>query len=172
MHLLIVDTETTGLTRQDEIVEFAGLLVRMDGGRLYEVERYQGLREPNCPMNPWAMAAHGLTEYELSGQQLDLAKMRSLFNRCDVVVAHNASFDQRFIEPVLPASRDCTWICSCRRINWKAHGMPNGKLQDLIRHHGINPGRAHRAMSDVVALKELLEHKRQYLDELVSNLVV
>ena len=60
MYILIVDTETTGLTRQDQIVEFAGLLVQKVGSRLCEVEQYQGLREPDCPMHPMAMAAHGL----------------------------------------------------------------------------------------------------------------
>ena len=169
MYILIVDTETTGLTRQDQIVEFAGLLVQKVGSRLCEVEQYQGLREPDCPMHPMAMAAHGLSEYELSGQQLDLMKMQNMFSRCDMVVAHNASFDRRFIEPVLPVSSECTWVCSCRGINWKAHGMKNGRLQELIRHHGIDPGRAHRAMSDVVALKKLLEYSQEYLEELTAN---
>ena len=171
MKILIVDTETTGLTAEDEIVEFAGLLLWKDGWRLREVAKYHGLREPECSMHPAAMAAHGLSEYELSDQRLDLAKMRSLFERCDVVVAHNAHFDRRFIEPILPVSRKRTWLCSCHGINWKAHGMKNKRLQTLVEHHGIDPGRAHRAMADVVALKRLLEKKRRYLEELVSEFV-
>jgi len=167
MKILIVDTETTGLTRHDEIVEFAGLLLHRDGTRLRELGRYEGLREPACNINPHAQAAHGLSMSKLRGQRLDMSLVGDLFNRCDVVVAHNASFDRRFLQSLVPESETCHWLCSCRGIAWKSHGMPNGKLQDLIAHHGIDPGQAHRAMSDVVALAKLLA-KHRYLDELTA----
>ena len=49
--------------------------------------------------------------------------------------------------------------------------MPNARLQDLIAHHGINSGQAHRAMSDVIALAKLLA-KGGYLDELTAGVTV
>jgi len=44
MKILIVDTETTGLTHGDEIVEIVCLLLEKRKGRLSEVGRYEGLR--------------------------------------------------------------------------------------------------------------------------------
>lgn len=171
MHLLIIDTETTGLTREDEIVEFAGLLLHRSGSRLRHVRSYEGLREPGCPINPRAQAAHGLSMTKLRGQRLDMSTVSNLFTQADVVIAHNAAFDRRFVQALVPESRTCHWLCSCRGIAWKSHGMPNGRLQDLLAHHDIDPGRAHRAMSDVVALAKLLA-KRRYLDELTARVEV
>ena len=171
MNLLIIDTETTGLTHDDEIVEFAGLLLLRSASRLRQIASYEGLREPGCPINSRAQAAHGLSKAKLRGQRLDMKVIASLFHRADVVVAHNAAFDRRFVQSLIPESKMCHWLCSCRGIAWKSHGMPNGKLQDLIAHHGIDPGRAHRAMSDVIALAKLLA-KRRYLDELTADVVL
>ena len=172
MYVLIVDTETTGLTRNDEVVEFAGLLLQRQDSRLQKIASYEGLREPTCNINPHAQAAHGLSMSKLRGRRLDMSLVGDLFNRCDVVVAHNASFDRRFLDSLVPESRSCHWLCSCRGIAWKkSHGMPNGKLQDLIAHHGIDPGQAHRAMSDVIALANLLA-KHRYLDELTAEVAV
>ncbi len=171
MKILIVDTETTGLTHGDEIVEFAGLLLERQGDRLRQIGRYDGLREPGCRINPHAEAAHGLSMSKLRGQRLDMSAVSDLFTLCDVAVAHNAPFDRRFLDTLIPESRSCHWLCSCRGIAWKSHGMPNGRLQDLLAHHGIDPGRAHRAMSDVVALAKLLA-RRRYLDELTAGVIV
>ena len=171
MKILVVDTETTGLTHEDEIVEIACLLLEKRKGRLTEMGRYEGLREPGCRISPHAEAAHGLSMARLRGHRLDMSAINLLFERCDVVVAHNASFDRRFVHALVPESRSCHWLCSCRGIAWKSHGMPNGRLQDLIAHHGIDPGQAHRAMSDVVALARLLA-KRRYLDELTAGVEV
>ena len=171
MNILIVDTETTGLTHDDEIVEIACLLLEKQGRRLKELGRYEGLREPGCRVNPHAEAAHGLSMTRLRGHRVDLPTINRLFERSDVVVAHNASFDRRFVHALVPESRSCQWLCSCRGIAWKSHGMPNGRLQDLIAHHDIDPGQAHRAMSDVVALARLLA-KRRYLDELTAGVEV
>jgi DNA polymerase III subunit epsilon len=168
MNLLIIDTETTGLAQDDEIVEFAGLLLHRSGSRLRQVAAYEGLREPGCTINPRAEAAHGLSMAKLRGRRLDMPRITDLFTRADFVIAHNAGFDRRFVQSLVPESRTCRWLCSCRGIAWKSHGLPNGKLQDLLAHHGIDPGRAHRAMSDVVALAKLLA-KRRYLDELMSD---
>lgn len=171
MKVLVVDTETTGLTHGDEIVEIACLLLERTGDRLREADRYEGLREPGCPMNPHAEAAHGLSRARLRGERLDMSIIARLFTEADVVIAHNAAFDRRFVQALVPESRTCRWLCSCRGIAWKSHGMPNGKLQDLLAHHGIDPGRAHRAMSDVVALAKLLA-RRRYLDELTAGVAV
>ena len=51
MKTLIVDTETTGLTREDEMVEFAGLLLERQGNRLWQIARYDGLLKPGCRIN-------------------------------------------------------------------------------------------------------------------------
>ena len=134
MYVLIVDTETTGLTRNDEVVEFAGLLLQRHDSRLQKIASYEGLREPTCNINPHAQAAHGLSMSKLRGRRLDMPTVRHLFERCDVVVAHNDSFDRRFLDALIPESRSCHWLCSCRGIAWKKpFGMPCDFFQAIPR---------------------------------------
>ena len=61
---LVLDVETTGLSREDELIEFGGVLFsfsRLSGRVLSELDRYQGMREPGRPIHPGAARAHGLT---------------------------------------------------------------------------------------------------------------
>ena len=58
-----LDTETTGLTSNDEVIEFAIVLFRYDVSRrkLRVIDRYRGLREPSCAIAPGAEAVHGIS---------------------------------------------------------------------------------------------------------------
>jgi hypothetical protein len=78
-----------------------------------------------------------------------------------VIVAHNASFDERLImqscdgqllPPVQP------WLCSWRDLSQRMLSLPSHKLVDVCAHYGISITSAHRASGDVEALAKAMPH--------------
>jgi DNA polymerase III subunit epsilon len=167
---LILDTETTGLSHRDEVIEIGLLLLQYDPrtGQLgQEIDNYHGLREPSVPIHWAAARVHGLSLRQLRGKRLDGDKVMHLIEVATVVVAHNATFDRRFVARHFPAADSASWKCSCRGINWRGHGFASASLPFLLRAHQISSGGAHRALADATALAGLLRCGR-YFPELLG----
>jgi DNA polymerase III subunit epsilon len=173
-----VDVETTGLSAwKEEIVELAACLFEFcrDSGKLLDiVDCYVGLREPGVPVSPGAARVHGLGPEQLRGQRLDHARVEAMFHSADFLVAHNASFDRGFVTRLFPQSKQMTWLCSMTGVDWYGKGFHSRGLQNLLRDHGIEVRRAHRAEDDVRGALELLSRcdsgGRRYLAELLRPL--
>lgn len=89
---VVFDTETTGLSISDRIVQIAGL--RIAGGRLTG-EEFDTLVNPGRPIPPGATAIHGITD-AMVGDAPDVATaLRSFHHFAEdaVLIAHNAPFD-------------------------------------------------------------------------------
>ena len=171
---ILLDTETTGLTGEDELIELSLLLVEFDdNGNLEPIAEYTGLREPNCRIHPGAQAKHGLTMDDLAGEALDLESCYNIFDKSNFLVAHNSSFDKKYIEDEFDYLSDKIWLCSYRYIDWKSRGFKSQKLVDLAKSHDIDIEDEHRAESDTLALFELLNQKASprttYFNQLLRN---
>lgn len=154
---VIVDCETTGLNKNDEVIELALLRFRystLSGRILQEVGRYNGLREPTLPIPPAATKIHGLTMQDVAGKRIDAASVIRLLEGIDVAIAHNATFDRRMVTPLFPQLAEVLWYCSLRSIPWTEKGCASSKLQDIAAYYGAKVD--HRAMSDVLFLYDLL----------------
>ena len=171
-----LDTETTGLKSSDEVIEFAIILFRYDISArkvLKVIDSYQGLREPSCAIDPGAEAVHGISFDQVRGKQLKDRVVRGILRKADFLIAHNASFDRRFVEALYPETQRIRWYCSMNGIRWKKKGFASKGLQQLMAHHGIETKRGHRAMDDVMGALELLLQRdeqtdRPYLSELLG----
>ena len=110
---VVVDTETTGLGSDDQVIEVA--VVDPSGKVLVEQ-----LVRPTCPIHPKATAVHGYDATALatapSFAQV-LPKVRAVLAG-SLAIAYNAPFDERLLrqsaavwgaEPV-----DTTWDCAMR----------------------------------------------------------
>jgi DNA polymerase-3 subunit epsilon len=175
----VVDVETTGLGRSDEIVEIGLVLFAFEqqSGQVSEIiEEYDGLREPTCAIHPGALCVHGLTMDYLRGMCVDAMRVEDILSRTQFLIAHNASFDRRFVVPLFPSAGTKPWYCSMSGIDWRAKGAPSKGLQNLLSWRGIEVLRAHRAVEDARATLELLscqqENGRTYLHELVGDPMV
>mgnify|MGYP001195861867 CR=1 FL=1 len=154
---LLLDTETTGLSRADEVIELALLRFRYShySGRILEVkDSYVGRREPGCAISPQATRVHGITKSDVAGRQLDYGRIRSMVDGALMVFAHNASFDQRMASKLLPELDRLPWFCTMNGIDWLGKGCSSRKLEDICNTFGVSYG-AHRADADVHALLDL-----------------
>ncbi|MBB3288181.1 MULTISPECIES: exonuclease domain-containing protein [unclassified Rhizobium] len=100
--MVFVDVETTGLYSSDRVVSLG--VVELNGaalrhGRL-DAELTHLIFDPGKKSHPQAEAVHGYDDWLLRHQESfqDYAEpLRSRFEGADIIVAHNASFDERFI---------------------------------------------------------------------------
>lgn len=155
---LFVDVETTGLDpERDEIIELAMLPFRysLDGVVVETLEPFDRLREPSRPIPQAVTALTGITDDMVAGQQINLDEVSEFAARADLVVAHNAAFDRRFLEQLCPSFKTKPWACSMAEIDWAAEGFEGAKLGYLAAGFGFFYDR-HRAANDCLAAVELL----------------
>ena len=157
--VLVLDTETTGLTHQaDKIIELAMLLVQVDsatGLPFGPVEVFEGFEDPGMPIPQIAQEVTGINDDMVKGQRLDDAQVAAMVARADLVVAHNAGFDRPFVEARFPCFATKAWACSFADIDWKAAGAGSAKLSALAQDQGWFYD-AHRAQVDCHALLQVL----------------
>ena len=137
----IIDTETTGFSGNDELIEIGIVLFMFNkskGNIIKVLEEYHGLREPMCPIHPGARAVHGLTEEDLLGERLDEKRISEMFNSSPMLIAHNASFDRRFVAKLFPEVISKDWYCTMNGIAWRAKGFISKRLQHLLQAHEID----------------------------------
>lgn len=157
---LFLDTETTGLDDQAEIIEIA--VLNQHGGILLE-----SLARPLCSVPPEATVIHGLTDADLAGaptwRALDASLTRLLAGR--VVIAHSASFDERLLEQTcgrhqLVAPPVARWVCSLQ-LTAGIGGVRRPALAVALQLAGAEPpdpshGRPHRAAYDAECCRRII----------------
>lgn len=114
---VILDTETTGLSNTDEIVQLA--ILRVDGEVLYD-----SLLKPTCPIPSQVSKLHGIYDHHLThAPTLDREweAIKSILTPSQVII-YNSGFDIRLLEQSLTAYRlPAMWImglqthCAMRR---------------------------------------------------------
>lgn len=170
---LVVDTETTGLSYRDELIELGMVLFSFNdvtGEVLDIIETYSGQRQPNVPINPMAQNVHGLSMVDLSGKRLDDQAVLKMLARADRVYAHNARFDYRFTTAIYPEFTNKLWACTMEGINWYAAGAISVSLDALSNLYGFKRPVLHRALDDAKSTLKLLclagPSGRTFLNEL------
>ncbi len=158
---LAIDVETTGMdVAADVIIELAIRRFRFDElGRIVKIDRAWSWREnPGRALDDEIVRLTGLTDADLLGQEIDDDAAVRLLRSADIVIAHHAAFDRKFVERRLPDAAGQAWCCSCREIDWAAAGFDGRALGWLVAQAGwFYDG--HRAESDVDAVLALLRHE-------------
>jgi len=150
--LIILDFETTGLSPDngDRAIEIGA--VKIEDGIV--TKRFQELMYPGRPVSSFIEDYTGITNGMLSKSAPchEVMERFSDFIQGQNLVAHNASFDKRFLDSELrriSSSYDGQFVCSVllsRRINQNA---PSHSLSNLIKYKGIpSHGGFHRALFD------------------------
>lgn len=158
-HAAIVDTETTGTDpANDRIIELAVVVFEYsaasgDVGRV--LGSLDALEDPGIPIPAASTAIHGITDEMVAGRRIDDAAVARLLDGVGIVIAHNAGFDRKFLEPRLPVFTALPWGCSWQEVPWSEAGIESSKLEYLAYRHGFFY-EGHRAEIDCLALLEVL----------------
>ena len=150
------DLETTGVGREDAITEIGAVKVR--GGKI--VDRYDTFVDPGFPIPPYITQITGITDEMVAGAPDFSAAVPDFLRFAEglTLVAHNASFDMRFL--MRDAARcgvDVTNSSSdtLRLARKKWPGLESYKLTALTERFSIRQTEAHRAWCDAEAAAEL-----------------
>ncbi len=155
---LLVDVETTGLDPQKhEIIELAMVpFSYLPDGTICDVgAAFEQLNQPSSPIPPSITRLTGITDAMVADQSIDNEAVRALVDGAALVVAHNASFDRRFLERLSDAFVKKPWACSMTQVDWVEEGHEGVKLAYLAAGAGFFYNR-HRAAHDCRATIELL----------------
>ena len=155
------DTETTGLGKDAGIVEISW--VETDEN-FNEVDRHYSLINPEKPIQPGAMGAHGITEAMVADSPTISEFMEEAGYPLDVdggvLVAHNAAFD---IVHFAPWMREPLTLCTMKAARVIYPEADNHKLTTLKYYLGLDGchDRAHSADEDVNVLMQLVKRMCQ-----------
>ncbi len=155
---LFVDVETTGLDPAiDEIIALAMVPFSYSGdGRIYEIrEPFYRLRQPLKPIPSAITAINGITDEMVAGAIIEHDEVAAFAANVAPVIAHNASFDRRFLERLNPIFCALPWACSQTQIPWNEEGFESMRLSSLAADCGFFYEK-HQAIADCMAAIELL----------------
>ena len=93
--IYIIDTETTGLTPTDQIIELAYIQIGNDVSNLEPISWFQQYYNPSVPINPRAAAVNGLTKAKLIREPR--SSTAKLATDTTIGIFHNAAFDMRML---------------------------------------------------------------------------
>jgi DNA polymerase III subunit epsilon len=156
---VVFDLETTGLSARDRICEIGAVRVE----RLELVDRFESLVNPGVALPGPVERLTGLRTAELRhapGAGRVLPRFLR-FAGDDLLVAHNASFDQRFLERELLAREGrrlsqpplCTAALARRLLEGRVRRVG---LASLAHFFGVGTTPCHRALPDAEATAEVL----------------
>ena len=157
---IVLDTETTGLSSDDdEIIELGMARVAFDPvfRRIDHVfDTFSALRQPNRPIPHDVERLTGICDRDVVGRSISPDAVAKFAAGASVIIAHNASFDRPFVERAWPLFATIPWACSLTQVDWRAEGFEGRKLGQLLaERRAFFEG--HRALDDALALIHLLQ---------------
>ncbi len=150
--VVVLDFETTGLSPDygDRAIEIGA--VRIKDGKV--TERFQELMNPGRRVDSFIEGYTGITNSMLKNAPPCKEVMNEFADFIDGynLVAHNASFDKRFLDAELrniSRSYSGKFVCSMLMARRIYQNAPNHKLGTLVEYTGIpSAGNFHRALYD------------------------
>jgi len=150
--IVVLDFETSGISPDhgDRAIEIGAVMLRQ--GEV--VDRFQSLMNPGVRVNSFIESYTGITNQMVESAPKADRVMRdfSRFIGDHPLVAHNASFDRRFLDAEfrrIGARRSQEFGCSMLTARRIYPDAPNHKLETLVRYRGLyTDGTFHRALAD------------------------
>lgn len=156
----IIDIETTGLRPgQDKIIEIA--IFNSDGHKV--IDEFHTLIHPECRIPSRITSITGIDDKMVKGAPkfYEVARKIVEFTANRVFVAHNSSFDYRFVKAEYQAlgfdySRKN--LCTVKLSREFIPARPSYSLKNICRDLNISLSDHHRAKADAAATVNLFHH--------------
>ena len=167
--LLILDTETTGLSpAEHRCIEVGAVLFSVpDRSVLSQVSFLMP-----CTSNA-AEAVNGIAPaltQRPQPWQAGLACFEAMVEAADVLLAHNAAFDQQWFGLGSLPALSKPWLCSMEDIRWPQERQLRStpSVRDLALAYGVPVWAAHRALTDCIYLAQVFERCEDLEDLLLQ----
>jgi DNA polymerase-3 subunit epsilon len=160
--IAVIDFETTGLSPNSSCRATEIAVVMLENGRI--VERYQSLMNAGVRVPAFIEQLTGISNAMLRTAPPAERVMEEVneFVGCTPLLAHNASFDQKFWDFELgriKRTRLQNFACSLLLARRLMPAAPNHKLGTLTTFAQLpHTGQAHRAMADAEMAANLMAH--------------
>ena len=176
--VIVLDLETTGLSPYCEsITEIAA--ARLIDGQI--IDTFHRLVNPQRPIPRFITRLTGITDEMVKDAPAiaDVLDDLRSFLGDDIIVAHNAGFDYKFLchnfEQHKGFMLTNKTLCTAKLARRVHSDLPSKKLGALCQHYGIINEAAHRAMGDVKAtvqvfnsmIKTLSDHEIETAQEVL-----
>lgn len=158
----VVDVETTGGRpgHGDRITEIA--IVRVQNGAIVDV--FETLVNPECPIPPMITQITRITHDMVRDKPVFARIAHEVAARLEghIFVAHNASFDWRFVSHEVfrgtGQALDGATLCTVRLARKVLPQLPRRNLDSVARHYAVEipPEARHRAAGDAIATAKVL----------------
>ena len=170
--IIFLDTETTGLSTDTDVIIELGLVRAMfspSEQRLVSIDRIvSAYEDPGVPISLFITELTGITDEKVKGQHIDEKMVSECLKDASLIVAHNASFDRPFFEKRFRGFEEKKWACSLTGIDWNRFGFKNLRLEELLLKSGYFY-EAHRASIDCLALAWLLHIQNHAFADLLAQ---
>ena len=153
--VLIIDTETTGLSPQDgRCIEVGAILFDVKARAAICSLAFLIPSETNAAQHVNGIDP-GLTFQSPCGRSL----LCSFADEADAIVAHNAAFDRQWFDGAHLPDLELPWICTMEDVPWppslRLKGRPS--VTALALAHGVPVWAAHRALTDCTYIAQVFE---------------
>jgi DNA polymerase-3 subunit epsilon len=167
--ITVLDFETSGMSPDygDRAIEIGA--VKLRGGET--IDSFQSLMNPGIRINSFIENYTGITNQMVQRAPQASVVMREFarFIGNTPLVAHNASFDRRFLDAELDRigqQRNQDFGCSMLTARRVFPDAPNHKLETLVRYRNLlSDGTFHRALADAEMTARLWVAMTEYLQE-------
>lgn len=187
VRVTLVDTETTGVSDTDRVIELAMQSVYLDRKQGYGIVQVEHawiqMQDPGRPIPPEASAVNGIFDADVAGRFIDWVHVKETLDGSDVVMAFNAGFDRRMLERELEEVPDPdkpdgfleldtspdsgpVWACPLAQLKWQ--GVPARSQEVLCAFVAGFWYDGHRADADILALLYLLSRTGRF-EELLTR---
>jgi len=176
MKALIIDTETTGLDyKKDSIIEIAAVLADLDNQMILAQRASLIYAVTNQESEKITGITQDMLDYVKNSQDDPFNQIKIMSEHADCIIAHNAEFDKNFVEFLGYKFKNkklesLEWVCSCYDIIYDRE-LENKKLSTIANAYSVNNSEAHRALTDVQMLLNIL-YKVSNINEQLNSILL